>query len=366
MSRDRHSPSILVLAGSSELAGPVHEQAAAAGVAVQTRPPGAGLAPAGLVLADEDRLAEAVSAAGRRAGPLHVLAPGPVPDAVYRRALDAGAVSVIALPEDLPRLGRLLADLDRPRQGRVVAVTGGSGGVGASVLAAAVALRAVDRTTGDQAAGAPTPSTMLVDLDADGPGLGRLVEGPVGPGVTWSDLVGLEGRLAASELRSSVPTASGVGLLTWSDDRALEAVQAPVVEVVAAAARGHDWVVLDVPRAMADGVGQVTCDLLVVVVQGSVPGVASAVRRLARLRATGHPVAVVVRTGRGSAGAADVARVLDVPLLGELREDRRLRERLDLGLGPVRGRRCPVGRAADAVLDGVPAPQAGPRPAWPR
>jgi secretion/DNA translocation related CpaE-like protein len=364
MSRDHHLPSILVLAGAAELAGPVHEQAAAVGVTVQTERAETGLAPASLVLADETRLAEAVSAAGRRSGPLHVLARGPVPDAVYRRALDAGAVSVVAVPEDLPRLARILADLDRPRQGRLVAVTGGSGGVGASVLAAAVALRSVGRAP--LAPDGPSVSSLLVDLDPDGPGLGRLVEGPVGPGVSWSDLVGLEGRLAASELRGSVPTASEIGLLTWPDDRVLEVSQAPVGEVVAAATRGHDWVVLDVPSPAGGVLAGLTCDLVVVVVDGSVTGVASAVRRLARLRGTGHPVAAVVRTRRGSASPDDVARVLDLPLLGELREDRRLREHLDLGLGPLRGRRCPAGRAADAVLAGVPAPLGSPGPVWSR
>jgi secretion/DNA translocation related CpaE-like protein len=352
-----------VLAGSAELAGPVHEQAAAAGVTVRAQVVAPDLAPPALVLADEAHLTDA-AAAGRRAGPLHVLARGPVPDSVYRRALDAGAVSVIAVPDDLRRLAGLLADLDRPRHARVVGVTGGAGGVGASVLAAAVALRSVERARGSLGAGEPSHATLLIDLDPEGPGLGRLVEGTVGAGVSWADLIGLDGRLAASELRASVPTASGVGLLTWPDDRLLRAADAPVAEVVAAATRGHDWVVLDIPRTAAD-LPRVACDLLVVVVDGSVGGVASAVRRLARIRAAGHAVGVVVRTRRSSAGADDVARVLGVPLIGELRDDRRLREQLDLGLGPLRGRRCPLGRAADAVLDEVPARTTSVRSAWP-
>lgn len=163
-----------------------------------------------------------------------------------------------------------------------------------------------------------------------------------------------------------MPRASGIGLLTWADDRLLDMSRTPLGEVVGAAARGHDWVVLDVPTQAGGVLTGLTCDLLVVVVDGSVTGVASAVRRLARLRGTGHPLAALVRTRRGSASPDDVARVLDLPLLGELREDRRVREHLDLGLGPLRGRRCPVGRAADAVLDGVPAPQGTPVPGWSR
>lgn len=347
------APVVLVLAETADLSGPVCEQAAAAGVGVRLDGTGPGAA---LVLADEARLADAVALRrGGRGGaaPLHVLCRAPVPDVAYRRALDAGAVSVVAVPDDLPRLGGLLADLDRPRQARVVALTGGSGGVGVTVLATAVALRSV---TPERLGRGSAPATLLVDLDPEGPGLGRLVEGAPGPGVTWVDLHGLSGRLAASELRSSVPTVAGVGLLTWPDERSVDAGGVPVAEVMSAAARGHDWVVVDAPRVSGGELERLGLDLVVLVVDASVTGVASAARRLSWLRRTGHPVAVVVRTRRGSAPAADVARVLDLRLLAELRDDRRLREQLDLGLGPLRGRRCPLDRAADAVLAAAAAP----------
>lgn len=340
-------PSVLVLATRPEVADPVHQQAAAAGVRVATEDaPPSGEAPA-LVLAEPDRLADVRHARFSRRGPLHVVAPSPVADGVYRRALQAGASSVIAVPDDLPRLASLLTDLDRPRQGRVVAVTGGSGGVGASTLAAAVALRVASRPD--------SPPTLLVDLDPAGPGLARLAGGTFPPGIGWADLVGLDGRLAAAELRDAVPRVGALGLLGWSDDPGGRGAALPVAEVLSAAVRGHDWVVIDVPRGAVDPVLEIDCDLVVVLVDGSVAGVASAARRLPALRAAGVPVAVMVRTRRGPAEVSDVARVLDADLLGEVREDRRLREHLDLGLGPLRGRRAVLGRAADRVIAAVPA-----------
>ncbi len=341
-------PDLVLLTRDDRLADPVHQLAAAAGVRVRSgEGPGGGSGRDGLpptspgpavMLVDVDHL-DAAPVRQRRDVPVLVLAHAPVPDGVFRRALDAGAVAVLSLPDDHARLASLLSDLDRPRQGRVVAVTGGSGGVGASVTAAALAARAADEPT------------LLVDLDPWGPGLGRLLGGRATEGITWADLSSLDGRLAASELRAALPRHDEVSLLSWPDDRSLPVDDRLVAEVVAAGARGHDWVVLDAPRGRAhapDLLG--LCDLVVLVVESTVPGVAAALRALAPLRAAGAPVGLLVRRGAGTASGADAARVLEVPLLGEVGHDRRLREHLDAGLGPARGRRSPLVRAADDVL----------------
>lgn len=341
-------PDLVLLASDELLAEPVHQLAAAAGVGVRTgEGPGGGGGrdtlpppshPPAMMLVDVDHL-EAAAVRLRRDVPVLVLAHAPVPDGVFRRALDAGAVAVLALPDDRARLASLLSDLDRPRQGRVLAVTGGSGGVGASVTAAALASRAADEPT------------LLVDLDPWGPGLGRLLGGRPTEGITWADLGSLDGRLAASELRSALPRHGEVSLLSWPDDRSVPVDDRLVAEVVGAGARGHDWVVLDAPRGRAlspDLLG--LCDLVVLVVESTVAGVAAAARTVAPLRAAGAPVGLLARQGAGAASGADAARVLEVPLLGEVGHDRRLREHLEAGLGPVRSRRSPVARAADEVL----------------
>ncbi len=287
----------------------------------------------------------------RRDVPVLVLAHAPVPDGVFRQALDAGAAAVLALPDDRDRLASLLADLDRPRQGRVVAVSGGSGGAGASVTAAALACRAADEPT------------LLVDLDPWGPGLGRLLGGRATEGITWSDLAGVDGRLSASELRAALPRHDEVSLLSWPEDRTVLVDDRLVSEVVAAGARGHDWVVLDSPRGRTHAPELLgLCDLVVLVVEGTVAGVAAAVRVVEPLRAAGVPVGLLVRRGAGASGA-DVARVLEVPLIGEVGHDRRLQEHLDAGLGPVRTRRSPVARAADEVLE-LLRPAGGARDRW--
>ncbi len=344
--------SLLLLTADDVLAETVQQLAAAAGVAVdRSSPVGAGTAvdrpghragpSAGrlsLLLADVAHL-DTGPVRRRRDVPLHVLAPAPVPDAVFRRALDAGALGVLAVPDDLDRLSELLSDLDRPRQGRVVAVTGGSGGVGTSVTATALALRAA------------VGPTLLVDLDPWGPGLGRVLGGRPGEGITWDDLSGVDGRLSASELAAALPRDGDLALLTWPDDGAVPLDDRLVAEVVAAGARGHDWVVVDCPRGAArspDLLG--LCDLVLLLVAGTVAGVASAARVAAPLRAAGAPVGLVVRAGGGAVPGAEVSRLLGLPLVAEVGHDRRLGEHVDAGLGPVRGRRSSLVRAVDGVL----------------
>jgi secretion/DNA translocation related CpaE-like protein len=337
--------SLLLLTSDEALAASVHQLAAAAGVSVEhvsatgsTDSSGAPGARASLVLSDVEHL-DTSAIRRRRDAPLHVLAPGPVPDVVYRRALDAGALGVVAVPADLPRLSELLADLDRPRQGRVVAVTGGSGGVGTSVTAAALALRAAE------------VPTMLVDLDPWGPGLARVLGGRLGEGITWDDLSGVDGRLSASELAAALPREDDLALLSWPDDGAVPVDDRLAAEVVAAGARGHDWVVIDCPRGAVrspDLLG--LCDLVLLLVSSDVAGVASAARAAAPLRAAGAPVGLVVRGSGTAVAGTEVSRLLGLPLVAEVGHDRRLREHVDAGLGPVRGRRSSLVRAADEVL----------------
>ena len=55
---------------------------------------------------------------------------------------------------------------------------------------------------------------------------------------------------------------------------------------------------------------------------------------------------------RGSgADPRDVARVVGAPVIAEMPDQRGLAESIDLGLGPVRSRRGPLGRTGLRVLD---------------
>ncbi len=119
-------------------------------------------------------------------------------------------------------------------------------------------------------------------------------------------------------------------------------------EALSAARRAHETVVVDLPRwspAVADEL-VARCDRLVVVTTATVPAVAATSRMTARLPRGAR--CLVVR-GRG-VDPRDVARATGVRDVVAMADQRGVDEAIDLGLGPLRGRRGALARAAGEVL----------------
>jgi len=315
-------------------AGATPEQAADAGAALRAWPRAA------VVLVGADRIDDLARLGPPRREGVYAVCWGPPDEALFRPALSLGARSVLELPAAAALVGELLADLDdvASARGLTVGVIGGSGGAGATVFTAALGQLA-----------ARTGSVLVLDADPLGPGLDRVLGLETAPGVRWGELAATSGRLGARSLRDALPRSGGLSVLTW--ERGSAAAPEPEVTraVLAAARRGHDLVVVDLPRVMDAGAEELAarCDLLLVVVNGSVPGVASALRLLDRLGDRERLLAVV----RGGADAEAVGRALGVPVLTAMADQRGLDEAIDLGLGPMRSRRGPLGRAAARVLE---------------
>jgi len=290
---------------------------------------------------------------------VHLVGRGALPDEQFRHALALGARDVLELPAADTWLVELLTDLGdgSPREGALVAVLAGSGGAGATTFACALALVAA----GEQ-------DTVLVDLDPLGPGVDRVVgldpavgdpELPLADGlaVRWDALVSASGRLGSRALRDALPRHGRLAVLGWGPRPPVALDPVAVREVLSAARRGHDLVVADLPRSVDPVTEEVLARAgqVVVLVEPTVPGVASAGRLVGRVQRLTSALGVVVRQGRGVA-AAQVGEALGLPVLAELGHHRRLAEDVDLGLGPVRSRRSPLARAAREVLDGIGQP----------
>jgi secretion/DNA translocation related CpaE-like protein len=272
---------------------------------------------------------------------VHVVALGDIPTEAFRLALDLGAQDVTDVAKAESWVIELVSDVDeRLTPGRVIGVIAGSGGAGATTLAGALA----------QVAARHGPSALL-DLDPLGPGADAVLGIDAGVGVRWDGLVQTVGRVSARSLRDALPRRHGVGVLTWGGASSPVPPFA-VREALAAAQRGHHLVVVDLPRRIDPVLGEVVprCDLVAVVVRPTVVGVAAAQRLCARLE-TGSS-GVVVR-GAGIA-PDDVARILGRPLLCAMGDQRGLSESVDLGGGPLRSQRGPLGRAARALLTDPP------------
>jgi len=348
----------LLVTADETLREEVLRLAAAAGTTPDVAPDPARVtrawATAPCVLVGDDVLAAAARCSPERRDGVHVVGWQASGDTL-RAALALGAQQVCELPRAEGRLIDLLHDLDDAARepGVVVGVVGGSGGAGATTLACA--LGQVASWSG---------RALVLDCDPQGPGVDRVLGLEQAPGVRWDTLARGGGRLGAASLRDAVPSRDGLGVLAWPPEVARSGGAAAGVtgaatdpegfreacrEAVSAGRRGHDLVVLDLPRSGDDLVVELAgrCDLVLVVVVPAVAPMASALRTCGRLG--GAAALRVVLRGRGLT-SEEVGRVAGVPVVGVLPEQRGLSEAVDLGLGPVRSPRGRLARAAAALL----------------
>lgn len=292
-----------------------------------------------LVLVGTDAL-EGLAAVspGRRDG-VHVATLGRADRLAYPAALALGAEGLVDVSASEGWLVERLAEASEPSGplGLSVGVLGGSGGAGASVFAAALA----------SVASRDGPA-LLVDCDERGPGLDRLLGLELADGVRWDALHQTSGRLSARALRDSVPRRGGPGVLTWHSSGPAVLQPFAMREVLAAGARGHDTVVLDLPRAGGPPVDEAIArvDRLVLVVVPTVLGMASAAR-IAEALDGREPHAVVRGGGLSDEQVRGVTRASGVTPMAP---QRGLDEGIDLGAGPLRSARGSLARAAVRVL----------------
>ncbi|MGH3351321.1 MAG: septum site-determining protein Ssd [Nocardioides sp.] len=334
----------LVITSDSLLAAEAARLAAASGVTVEECPDAVGALRrwqrSPLVLVGTDLLAELASLRPPRRDGVYVVGWGSTGEPMLRAALEVGAETLLELPSAEAVVAGLLADVSDGEggDGLVIGVLGGSGGAGATTYAAALA-----------SLGSERGPALLVDADRLGPGAARVLGLDELPGVTWGDLGQTAGRLGGRALREAVPHVGSLGLLGWPGSDASPPGPEIVREVLAAARRGHDLVVVDLPRESALGTEALLtgCDVVLVVVRANVTGTASAAKLISRLPERDR-LRVVVR-GRAAEPEA-VGRALGLPVVASMPDQRGLSEAIDLGLGPVRSKRAPLARAAAEVL----------------
>jgi secretion/DNA translocation related CpaE-like protein len=295
----------------------------------------------------------------RRSGVVVLCADEPPPD-LWQQALSVGAERVLSLPTGESWLLGAFADAtDRPAidAGQVVAVLGGRGGAGASVLAATVALTALRQGNG----------ALLVDGDPLGGGLDLVLGAEVEAGLRWPDLHLQGGRVPASALRSALPglTSGDVRLAVVSCDRDGPGPEPDAMAaVIDAGRRAGDTVVCDLPRHMSPAAGAALdlADLAVLVVPAELRACAAARRVAAVVGERGVRMSVLVRgPAPGGLLAEDVARAVGAPLLTAVRPEPHLSNVLERG-GLRTHARGPLVTAAKAVLAALPTtkPKAAP------
>lgn len=270
----------------------------------------------------------------------HVLLVSGEPAAWWSTAVRLGAEGVFAPVEEDRILEALASALDGRAEACLVSVVGGSGGVGASTLSAAMALGASRRGL----------RSLLFDADPLGGGLDLVLGSEHAEGLRWRDLGATRGRLSAGSLSDVLPVHSGIATLSW--DRSPAALLPDSVpSVLTAAVRGFDLVVADVPRHLgAHGVDILGRSVLtVLVVAEEICAVGAARHVLARIEECASAIVVVSVSRSGGIGRAAVADALGQPVHTRHRYDRRIRGAVDRGHGPGASRSAR--RTSAALLD---------------
>jgi secretion/DNA translocation related CpaE-like protein len=268
--------------------------------------------------------------------------------AVWRRAVQIGADHVAFLPEAERWLVDRIADATEggADPALTIAVLGGRGGAGASTLACALAVTAA--RSGHR--------TVLVDGDPLGGGLDVLLGAEQVTGLRWPDLADSRGRVSGTALDDALPGVHGLSVLSWDRGEPVTLPPQAMCSVLAAARRRGGLVVLDLPRRMDDTVAEALAqtDVGLLVVPAELRAVAAAARVAARATAILPDLRAVVR-GPAAPGLddAEIARLIDLPLAGELPPEPALAPQHADGAPPGSDPRGPLARFSAAFLTGA-------------
>lgn len=264
---------------------------------------------------------------------------------VWRQGVDIGADHVLFLPDAENWLVDRIADIAEGagEPALTIGVVGGRGGAGASTLACALAVTSA--RTGLR--------TMLIDGDPLGGGLDILLGAERTGGLRWPDLADSRGRVNSGALEESLPRLDALSVLSWDRGDSVLIPPQAMRSVLGAARRRGGVVVVDLPRRVDDAVAETLAqiDVGLLVVPAELRAVAAATRVASAVSMVLKDLRVVAR-GPFASGLADdeIARLVGLPLAGQLPPEPGLSDALSGGEPPGTSARGPLARFCTAFL----------------
>ncbi len=246
-----------------------------------------------------------------------------------------------------PKRSQRLSPRASPR--RVVGVVAASGGLGASTLAVALAVRASSENV----------ASLLIDAHPYAGGLDVCLGLDTEPGLRWPDLASVRGEIDARAMLERLPSTRQCRVLSW--DRSDPAVLADQgLSIAKALSEAAHLSVIDLPGPESQGAAEwwELCEDIVLVCGGGVRQVAAAAVVLERLetslRATLKKPQVhgVVRESGGRVDRDRASAILGLPLLRAMRRDAAVEAALTSG-EPIAARSSPVAKLADGLLGDI-------------
>jgi secretion/DNA translocation related CpaE-like protein len=268
----------------------------------------------------------------------------PALEAVWEIAQGVGAEHIAELPAAEPWLVDRFAEGSEPATpGRILAVIGGRGGAGASILAAALAVTAVSEGH----------RTLLVDADPVGGGLDLVLGWEGMDGLRWPALAGAGGRVHPPALLKALPHRGDLVLLSFARDEVLPVPGEAMAATLDAARRGRDVIIADLPRRLDDAatLALEAADQTIMIVPAELRATAAASRIAALVRVHCENLAVVVRgPAPGKLKAREVADSIGLPLAGSLRPEAAVCQALERGDAPAADGRGPLAELCKRLI----------------
>ena len=350
--RSRSDPTIVVSTSDPDLLDHALSVVAAAGVEAEVTSDLGSLrsvwSSASMLLIGADQAAGAAGLQLGRRAEVYVLAEGAAAPEAYSSSLPLGA-AVVVVPDNARWLSAAIAELVRrpAGSGRMICVTGGSGGVGASTLAAALAVVAARQ--GER--------SVLIDTDRRGGGIDLLVGAERVDGWRWPRLSRARGHLG--ELGEQLPCIDGVDVLSMDRGEDAELGAEQLQAVLESVRRSHGATVVDVSRDLGiDLIEAISARAAwLLIARDDIRGVAAGRERARWLRDAGVCPGLVVRRGR--AGMLDphgVADGLGLELVGTLSDEPSLVLAAERGDPPGRSPRSRLAQLARNLLQQLPGP----------
>jgi secretion/DNA translocation related CpaE-like protein len=301
-------------------------------------------AAAPLVMIGADQAAACLRARLPRRPRMIIVGHTPAVEAAWEVAESLGAEHVAALPTAEPWLVDRFADRTEPvAQGRVLAVIGGRGGAGASILAGALAVTAV--SNGHR--------TLLIDADPMGGGLDLVLGWEGVDGLRWPALAGAGGPVSPPALLKALPHRGDLVLLSFARDEVLPVPGEAMAATLDAGRRGRDVIIADLPRRLDDAatLALEAADQTIMIVPAELRATAAASRIAAMVRMHCENLAVVVRgPAPGKLKAREVARSIGLPLAGSLRPEAAICQALEKGDAPAADGRGPLAELSKRLI----------------
>jgi secretion/DNA translocation related CpaE-like protein len=330
----------LVMTGDLSLLDDLLRLAAAGGSEVDVAPDPAAARPkyaaAPIVFIGTDQIESCLRARLPRRDRVVLVGHGEIPGAGWEAARLLGIDHIVALPVAEPWVvDRFAEPFAPPATGRLLAVLGGRGGAGASILAGGLAVTAV-------AAG---HRTLLVDADPLGGGLDLLLGWEQVDGLRWPALAEAGGRVDPPALLRALPQRGDLVLLSFARDVLSPVPAEAMAATIDAARRGRDVVVADLPRQLDDAavLALQSADRAVLIVPAELRATAAAARTAKAVRVHCTELALVVRgPAPGKLRPREISAALKLPLVGTLRPEPALCQALERGEAPAASGKGPL------------------------